>query len=157
MVQWYESNKQLFDEEVRYMTEVMPTATYGFLKNGNMYWNIVVQPIVAGERKNWMLLAVYDPDYPQGNRGGAIKFYPIKPSYDEMTEMVQDSPVTPKTIPHLMRDENYNIHISYVDSERTVIINAATALAHIMRWITVFELGMIDQKTWTLFHDHGKI
>lgn len=157
MVQWYESNKQLFDEEVRYMTAVMPTATYGFLKNGNMYWNIVVKPIVAGERKNWMLLAVYDPDYRQGNRGGAIKFYPIKPSYDEMTEMVQDSPVTPKTIPHLMCDENYNIHISYVDSKRTVIINAATALAQIMRWIAVFELGLLDQKIWTLFHGHGKI
>lgn len=51
MSQWYESNEQLFDEEVRRMTEIMPTAKYSFLSNGNMYWIIEIHPAIYGKKK----------------------------------------------------------------------------------------------------------
>lgn len=79
MVQWYEHNKQLFDEEVRFMTTAMPTAQYDFLQNGNMYWIIETHPIICGIKKDWTLLVVQASDHPQQNRGETIRLYPIKP------------------------------------------------------------------------------
>jgi hypothetical protein len=82
-----------------------------------------------------------------------------------MMQLVMRSEVTPKTIPHLLRDEKNqaymctqnmdNIYASHKKGGK--VTTAAACLRFAMRWITIFELGLIDQETWSLFQEHGKI
>lgn len=173
MKQWYENNRVLLDAEIELMACIMPDAKYGFLSDGRLYWNITIRPVICGKRKNWTFLAVYDSDHPRHSFGGSVKFYPVKPNYIEMVHLVNSSNVVPKTIPHLLRDDLNQIYICTNAYSSLVIptsksrtrnfqqlcekVSAATSLRYAMRWVTVFELGLIDQKTWSLFHEHGKI
>ena len=163
--EWYRTNPQLQRLEIQAMADIHPDAKMGYLPNGKMYWQIRIRPVVCGKRKDWTLLAVYDSDHPQQRWGGSVKFYPVKPNYAEMMDLVNRSRVTPKCIPHLLRDESNqiymctqarsNIHAGREAGEK--VTTAAACLRFAMRWITVFELGLIDQQTWTLFQAHGKI
>ncbi len=163
--QWYELNPALQKAEIKAMADIHPDAKMGYLPNGKMYWTMRLRPVVCGSRKDWTLLAVYDPDHPQKRWGGSVKFYPVKPNYQEMMEMVNRSSVTPKSIPHLLRDEDKQIYMctQHMDNVHDgqhrgeLVTTAAACLRFAMRWITVFELGLIDQTTWSLFQQHGKI
>ena len=163
--EWYQTNPQLQKLEIKAMADIRPDAKMGYLPNGKMYWTIRIHPVVCGKRKDWTLLAVYDSDHPQQRWGGSVKFYPVKPNYDEMMKMVNRSNVTPKTIPHLLRDEDNQIYMCTQDrnnieaghNKGEKVTTAAACLRFAMRWITVFELGLIDQKTWSLFQKHGEI
>ena len=163
--EWYRTNPQLQKLEIKAMADIHPDAKMGYLPNGKMYWQVRIHPVVCGQRKDWTLLAVYDSDHPQQRWGGSVKFYPVKPNYNEMMQLVNRSSVTPKTIPHLLRDEDNQIYMCTQDRNNIFashekggkVTTAAACLRFAMRWITVFELGLIDQKTWSLFHEHGKI
>ncbi|MBG0787549.1 MAG: hypothetical protein H0S79_20865, partial [Anaerolineaceae bacterium] len=163
--QWYQTNPQLQRMEIKAMADIHPDARMGYLPNDKMYWQIRIHPIVCGKRKDWTLLAVYDSDHPQKRYGGSVKFYPVKPNFDEMKQMVGRSNVTPKTIPHLLRDSDQQIYLCTQEESRIYagqkkgqkVTSAAACLRYAMRWITVFELGLIDQRTWSLFHKHGEI
>lgn len=164
--QWYETNPDLQRAEIVAMKDIKPDATWGYLPNGKMYWQISLRPVNAkGQARNWTLLGVYDEDHPQQRWGGSVKFYPVSPNYEEMMKLVEQSSVTPKHIPHLLRDESGQIYMCSQDrnliqaghNTGDVVTTAATGLRFAMRWINVFELGLIDQKTWTLFQQHGKI
>ena len=162
--EWYQTNPQLQKLEIKAMADIHPDAKMGYLPNGKMYWQVRIRPVVCGQRKDWTLLAVYDSDHPQQRWGGSVKFYPVKPNYDEMMKMVNCSKVTPKTIPHMLRDGYNQMYMSipdenniYASHERSSKVTTAAAyLRFAMGWITVFELGLIDQKTWSFFHEHGK-
>lgn len=164
-VQWYQTNPMLQKAEIKAMADIHPDAKMGYLPNGRMYWTVRIHPVVCGKRKDWTLLAVYDPDHPQQRWGGSVKFYPVKPNYDEMMQLVNRSSVTPKSIPHLLRDEDDQIYMCTQDRNNISagqhkgekVTTAAACLRFAMRWITVFELGLIDQKTWTMFQHHGEI
>ena len=163
--EWYQTNPALQRAEIKAMADFHPDAKMGYLPNGKMYWTMRIHPVVCGQRKDWTLLAVYDSDHPQQRWGGSVKFYPVKPNYQEMQRMVAKSSVTPKTIPHLLTDSDGQIYMCtqdrnniYADTQQGgKVTSAAACLRFAMRWITVFELGLIDQKTWTLFQGHGQI
>jgi len=164
-VQWYKKRPELLRRELLAMQNIKPEAKSGFMSDGKMCWTVRLRPIVCGKRKDWTVLMVYDDDHPQIRWGGSVKVYPVKPNISEMQTMVSNSSVTPKSIPHLLRDENQQLymctnHIDNIHDGREgdpLVTSAAACLRFAMRWITVFELGLIDQKTWTLFQDHGKI
>lgn len=81
-----------------------------------------------------MIQIIHDGD-------ASIKVYPVKPNYEEMKKMVDNSNVMPKIIPHLLLDNNCSqiyLSISPFDFD----MSATTALAKAMRWVTVFELGL---------------
>lgn len=163
--QWYELNPQLQKVEVKAMKDIHPDARLSFLPNGQMAWTIRLRPVVCGQRKDWTLLAVYDSDHPQRRWGGSVKIYPVQPNYQEMQQMVRAAGCMPATIPHLLRDsdgqpylctqDQSNIHAGHHQGEK--VTTAAACLRFAMRWITVFELGLIDPETWSLFQQHGKI
>ena len=163
--QWYQTNPALQKAEIKAMMDIHPDAKMGYLPNGRMYWTLRIHPVVCGKRKDWTLLAVYDPDHPQARWGGSVKFYPVKPDYNEMMQLVNKSHITPKSIPHLLRDEDNQIYMCTQHKDNIhpgthkgeLVTTAAACLRFAMRWITVFELGLMDQKTWSLFQDHGKI
>ena len=155
--QWYEENPQLQKLEIKAMENLHPDAKMGYLPNGQMYWQVRIHPVVCGKRKDWTLLAIYDSKHPIAG-GSGIKWYPAKPNYNEMMQMVNNSNITPKTIPHLLRDDDNRIYICTqgkpdLDEYYGVKVRtAAYSLRFAMRWITYFELGLIDQQTWSLFH-----
>jgi len=166
--EWHRSNPDLLRLEIQAMSEIHPDAKMGYLPNGKLYWQIRIHPVVCGSRKDWTLLAVYDSDHPKQRWGGSVKFYPVKPNYSEMMQMVQRSHVVPKNIthiPHMLPDsENQlylcsqdmnNIHDGTDDTRK--ITTAAACLRFVMRWITVFELALIDEDTWSDFEKHGVI
>ena len=163
--QWYETNPGLQKLEIQAMHEIQPEAKPSYLPNGKMCWTIHLHPVICGRRKDWTLLAVYDSDHPQQRWGGSVKFYPVKPNYSEMMQAVQASRVTPKNIPHLLPDEDHQLYMCTQEKDRIhagrrkgeKVTTAAAGLRFAMRWISVFELGLLDQKTWSLFQQHGKI
>ena len=163
--QWYRQNPALQHAEIQAMQDIKPDAKYNFLPNGKMYWCIRLRPVICGKRKDWTILMVYDEDHPQVRWGGSLKAYPVRPNIDEMYAIVNRSYVTPKTIPHMLRDNEQqlymctqhtdNIHAGRNRGEK--VTTAAACLRYAMRWINVFELGLIDQATWSKFQAHGEI
>jgi hypothetical protein len=147
------------------MCEIKPDAKHGFLPNGKMYWSVRLRPVICGKRKDWTVLMVYDEDHPQVRWGGSLKVYPVKPNIDEMYDLVNRSRALPKTIPHLLKDNDDqlymctqhtdNIHAGKRKGQK--VTTAAACLRYAMRWITVFELGLIDPLTWKKFQAHGEI
>ena len=163
--QWYRQNPALQQAEIKAMQEIKPDAKYDFLPNGKMYWKVRLRPVICGNRKDWTILLVYDEDHPQIRWGGSLKAYPVRPNIDEMQAMLNRSHVTPKSIPHLLTDDESqlymctqhtdNIHAGQRKGEK--VTTAAACLRYAMRWITVFELGLIDPTTWSKFQSHGEI
>ncbi|MDR0839712.1 MAG: hypothetical protein LBN99_08765 [Oscillospiraceae bacterium] len=161
--QWYNTNRRLLEAEIAAMEDFIPNPRQrkrGFLEDGKMYWQVAVGPKVAGRQRTWVLLMVYDSDHPQVRWGGSVKVYPVSPNINEMQQLVNNSRITPKTIPHLLSGPGglymCSAHTSDVHAGEQ-ITSAAQCLRFAMRWINVFELGLRDQKTWTLFNGHGQI
>ena len=163
--QWYKQNSALQRAEIQAMLDIKQDAKYNFLPNEKMYWTVRLRPVICGKRKDWTILMVYDEDHPQVRWGGSLKVYPVKPNIDEMQALVDRAFVSPKTIPHLLRDDDQqlymctqhtdNVHAGRNRGEK--VTTAAACLRFAMRWITVFELGLIDQTTWSKFQAHGEI
>jgi hypothetical protein len=160
--QWYESNPALQEAEIAAMRAFEPDAQFGYLPDGKMFWPIRIRPEIAGERKDWTFLAVYDADHPQKRWGGSVKFYPVSPSYDEMRRMVEASSVTPKFIPHMLRDEDDQMylctqHYQLVKAGHSAgeeVTSAAACLRMAMVWVNYFEYGLHDQEIWSEFQRH---
>ena len=173
--QWYVKNPALLQAEIAAMAEITAMADTkldaqcGFRADGKMYWVINLNPVVCGKRCRWTLLAVYDDDHPQKRWGGSVKFYPVKPNVQEMQAMVERSHVRPKRIPHLLSDEQRQLFLCLYDKYEDwypqpietpsvpdeLVDTAAGQCINAMRWIVKFELGLIDQRTWTVFQTHG--
>ena len=163
--QWYQQNPTLQRAEIQAMMDIKPDAKYDYLPNGKMFWSVRLRPVVCGKRKDWTILMVYDEDHPQIRWSGSLKAYPVKPNISEMQTLVDWSFVTPKSIPHLLRDDDHQLymctqHMDHVHAGRNrgeKVTTAAACLRYAMRFITVFELGLIDQITWSKFQAHGEI
>ena len=163
--QWYVKNPALQRAEIQAMKDIKPDAKFGYLPNGKMYCEIQLMPIICGKRMPFNCIMIYDNDHPQICWGGSVKAYPAKPNIREMQAMVDRSHVYPKSIPHLLRDEDgqlylcsqhkNNIHAGRKQGEK--VTTAAACLRYVMRWYTIFALGLMDQTTWTKFQKHGEI
>lgn len=154
-VQWYEKNPELQEAEIKIMKEQLPNAKMGYLSNGNMYWAVTVNLDVRGKKKEWTLLAVYDSDHPQQRWGNSVKIYPVQPNYSEMTQMVKDSCVSPKTVPHVVMDKNGEYYVdTFVKLKDGQIATAFSHLQAATRWIWIFETARADQKMWSNFIGH---
>lgn len=149
---WYERDRTLFESEIASMKLHWPESSYGFLEDGRMYWKVRIYPIIRGERKEWTVLAVYSSDYPSKD---SFRFYPLSPSYSEMTEIVRLSEVTPKIVPHLFRDNNQLICFDIANAKdvlsKNVIESVVPGIARVARWINYFEIGLGDPKVWKMF------
>lgn len=162
-MEWYQSNPQLQEIEIITMNELYPDAKLGYLPNGRMYWIIIIHPVIFGEEKEWTLLAVYDSDHPHKKWGGSVKIYPVRPNYNEMQEMVNKSSVSPKGVPHLMDDDDNQIYLASsticnreeYKSEDELATLAVTQIRYALRWITIFEVGLVEQKVWSVFSGSG--
>lgn len=111
-MEWYQSNSQLQEIEIKEMNALYPNAKWVYLPNGQMYWTIIIHPVIFGEEKEWTLLAVYDSDHPHKKWGGPLKIYPVRPNYNKMLEMVNNSLTWPKCVPHLLSDNDSQIYLS---------------------------------------------
>jgi len=161
--QWYLTSPALQRTEIAAMTDFKPDAQYGYMPDGKMYWSIQLKPIVCGQRKDWKLLMVYSDNHPHGiTAGDSVKIYPIKPNAGEILELMNqanvNSPGIP--IPRTIRDADGYTCLDVgtqtgQGQHGTVIITAAAQLGQAMRWINMFELGLIDPITWTKFSRHG--
>ncbi len=149
---WYEQDRRLFESEIASMNTYWPGAQYGFFEDGRMYWKVNLVHAICGERKEWTVLAVYCTDYPAEH---SFRFYPVSPSYREMTEMVRLSDVTPKVVPHMFRDDHQNICFDIADPydalSKTAVESIVPGIARVARWIDLFETGIKDPKAWEMF------
>ena len=161
--QWYEKNPALMKREIAAMRDFSSTAKLRKLNNGSLAWDVTLRPEICGKRKYYKLLGVYDRDHPQQRWGGSVKWFFVKPSYCEMAGMLNESNVTPKHIPHVLRDtetgQPYMCTQRYdevkVGSKKddNLINTAASGLRNAIKWIRAFEYGLIDQPTWDRFHE----
>lgn len=108
--QWYVDYPELYQQEIDAMKTVCSEAAHGFLDTGQMYWKVPCVPIIHGKRKEWVLLLLYDSDYPY--HGQSVRCYPTKPNYDEIRRIMFESDVNPKIVPHCTRDTNGMIYFS---------------------------------------------
>lgn len=158
-MQWYGKNTALLHAEIRAMQMIHPTAEMGILPDGRMYWFICLSIEVCGTTKDWVLIAVYDEDHPSNNLS-SIKFYPAKPSIDEMKQMINQSPAVTQIysdVPHTIRDDSGIVHLSYENSEmrdahmKGRILTAAYGIRRVKRWISMFEAGLLTSDAWEQF------
>jgi hypothetical protein len=155
--QWYLENPDLQSAEIQAMIEFKPDAQYGYLPNGKMYWLIKLHPIVYGIRKNWTLLMVYHDNHPQKKYWGeTINIYPISPNPNEILDRMGKAGITTKTIPHTIKDSCGHVYInvgtgSTIRHQSHFITSADSLLRQAIRWINIFELGLIDPVTWEGF------
>lgn len=116
--------------------------------------------------RKYDLLLVYDNDHPKVRYGSSVKAYLLNPTVDQLQDIVnRTSGVSSKNIPHLLRDGNGELYLCSADTSdvstsldsKGGITSAATSLRFALRWINIFELGLIDPVTWSKFHRHGEI
>ncbi len=167
--QWYKRNPDLLLAEKAAMYDFMGNkAKFKILGDGRACWQVNIRPVIAGKDKkdcrSYDLALIYDNDHPKVRYGSSVRAYFLKPTVEDLLEIVNRSPnVNPKTIPHLFTDDNGERYMCSADKKNvsddltTGITSAATSLRYAMRWINIFELGLIDPTTWELFHDHGRI
>lgn len=157
-LQWYEVDTKLLQAEIQAMQRKCPEATYGYLPDRRMFWKIPITITVDGREKNWLFLSVYDSDHPGRYFGSSIKVYPLKPSYQEMCEMVKASEVEPKHVAHVLRDGEGSVYLSLVQPEdvmeshqKEFVASAAFFVNRIERYVHMFEHGLLDQKIWDMY------
>ena len=116
--------------------------------------------------RKYDLLLVYDSDHPQVRYGSSVKAYLLNPTVNQLQDIVnRTSGVSPKNIPHLLWDGNGELYLCSADTSdvstsldsKGGITSAATSLRFALRWINIFELGLMDPVTWGKFQEHGKI
>lgn len=152
--QWYHYNPQRLKAEIEAMARVSPDSRMGYLPNGRMAWLITLSNSCAPRK--WIVLAVYDDAYPNRHMGwgGGVRFYPVNPNYQEMLKLVNDSPVEPKCIPHIFRDELgivLSIEVPPI-RDNNLVDTAASCIQYVRKWIMYFELGLSDRTVWEKFH-----
>ena len=191
--QWYEKNPDLLTAEKAAMYDFQgKKAKFCILKDGRACWMVSSRPLVASINKcanctmqnckkrcvaqnanakgsmcrKYDLLLVYDNDHPQARYGSSVKAYPLNPTVNQLQDIVnRTSGVSPKNIPHLLRDGNGELYLCSADTRdvstsldsKGGITSAATSLRFALRWINIFELGLIDPETWGKFQRHGEI
>lgn len=191
--QWYEKNPDLLTAEKAAMYDFQgKKAKFCILKDGRACWMVSSRPLVASMNKcanctmqnckkrcvaqnanakgsmcrKYDLLLVYDNDHPQARYGSSVKAYPLNPTINQLQDIVNRTRgISPKNIPHLLRDGNGELYLCSVDtrdvstslSSKGGITSAATSLRFALRWINIFELGLIDPVTWGKFQRHGEI
>lgn len=169
--QWYEKNPDLLTAEKAAMYDFQgKKARFCILKDGRACWMIHCQPSIAGRDKRYCraydIALIYDNDHPQARYGSSVKAYPLNPTVDQLQDIVnRTSGVSPKNIPHLLRDGNGELYLCSADirdvstslDSKGGITSAATSLRFALRWINIFELGLIDPVTWGKFQKHGEI
>lgn len=162
--QWYTTNKDLFEAEIVAMHDFKPNARYDFFNDGRMYWSVQFTPTVAGKKTRTYNLALVH-DHPKARYGSSVKAYLLSPAVEDLQKIVNTMPeIKDKSIPHLLRDSNGELYLCSADTtncnddlDKGGITSAATSLRFAMRWINIFELGLIDPITWDKFHKHGEI
>lgn len=169
--QWYEKNPDLLTAEKAAMYDFQgKRAKFCILKDGRACWLVHCQPSIAGRDKRYCraydIALIYDNDHPQARYGSSVKAYLLNPTVDQLQDIVnRTSGVSPKNIPHLLRDGNGELYLCSVDPRDVStsldsaggITSAATSLRFALRWINIFELGLIDPVTWGKFQRHGEI
>lgn len=164
--QWYTTNKDLFEAEIVAMHDFKPNARYDYFNDGRMYWSVQFTPTIAGKKtRTYNLALVYDHDHPKARYGSSVKAYLLSPTIEDLQKIVNGMPeIKDKSIPHLLRDSNGELYLCSADTtnckddlDKGGITSAATSLRFAMRWINIFELGLIDPITWDKFHKHGEI
>ena len=169
--QWYEKNPDLLTAEKAAMYDFQgKKARFCILKDGRACWMVHCQPSIAGRDKRFCraydIALIYDNDHPQARYGSSVKAYLLNPTVDQLQDIVnRTSGVAPKNIPHLLRDGNGELYLCSADTRDVStsldsaggITSAATSLRFALRWINIFELGLIDPVTWGKFQRHGEI
>lgn len=152
--QWYIDNPEFQKKEIVSVKNCFPYAKYGFLPDGRMYWLLPVHPDFNNNKRQWMIKIVYDRNHPERKIGGSIRVYIINPCYSEIMEMIEKATIIPKSIPHCIMDsEGFRIDVFWeqVPFQLQIVKSATSAIFRAFRWITIFELGLKDQKIWSLF------
>jgi hypothetical protein len=168
---WYESNPDLLTAEKAAMYDFQGNkAKFRILGDGRACWLVHCQPSIAGRDKRYCraydIALIYDNDHPQARYGSSVKAYLLSPTVDQLQDIVNRTKgVSPKNIPHLLRDSNGELYLCSADTKDVStnldsaggITSAATSLRFALKWINIFELGLIDPETWGRFQRHGEI
>ena len=168
--QWYQDNPKLLMLEREAMRKFQgDRAKFGIRKkDGKAYWDIKCRPIIPGKKlsecRTYTIRMLYDSDHPKKRYGTSVRAYLKKPTIEQLQDIVNKSRnVSPKRIPHLIKDEENNLFLCSADTANVSddynsgVTSAATSLRYALRWIIIFELGLMDPETWNLFQQHGKI
>lgn len=169
--QWYISNPELLNAEKAAMYDFQGNrASFSILRDGRACWRVHCQPVIARRPKSacraYDIALIYDEDHPNVRYGSSVKAYLLKPTIQDLQEIVNRTPgVYPKNIPHLLRDQNNELYLCSADKSdvsasldsKKGVTSAATSLRFALRWINIFELGLLDPITWGKFQQHGQI
>lgn len=144
-----------------------PKAKLGKLDDGRLYWlldfPLIASPISPDGVREWKVMMVYNSDhpfFPPGRYAGSVKTYPLSPSIDDMVAMY--STYRNRVPPHLLTDEFGNSFLCIEHNDNVVLENrrggrvtcGADYAAQTARWLTAFELSLVDDAVFEKFNRH---
>ena len=156
--QWYQKDRELFDQEQALMHQHFPQAQLGTLKDGRVYWHLPFRIRIGNTFRPYNAMLVYDADHPNNkNYGGSIRCYLVSPTIQELQRRARQA--GRESVPHLLRDENNNIHLctartSDVDTGVNLVTSAVTAAAWTIKWAYYYEMGLLYDTCWQAFCRH---
>lgn len=156
--QWYNRNNQyIFRAELYAMRVLFPEARFGFLNTtGDMYWIVDVKLPESVSERVWRLMVIYDNNHGEKNGLSSISVVPIKPSYEDLKEIIHDIEyITRKRVPHTYENK-YSRCLDAtrfvqdtLNSDGKILHSAAWHINNVVNnWIIRFEMGIRDQKIW---------
>jgi len=164
--QWYAKKPELFATEVKLMRQHFPSAEYGILDDGTMFWRVVMdinpRDSTARPFEPWQLLLVYDKDHPHNKTyGGSIHIVPLSPSYDDLHRRAIKAGYP--GVPHVLQDLQVGgqkfkylctrIHKDVEDGKHFAC-SAAKAVTWAADWALHYELCVRgDKNLWNRWVD----
>jgi hypothetical protein len=165
--QWYETNPDLLDAEVLAMNKCFPNFELQKLDDGKLAWigtiNTGIYESKFGIKREYNLMAVYQPNHPNVMMGSSVYVYPILPDADEMREEFNKKFGDPH-IHHLLRDSNNNLNYlctteaQYVhDGSDSITTTAASVLGWAVKWLMSYELVLTGDLERAKFNESDGI
>lgn len=105
--QWYEENHELFETEKAAMEMLAKDddKELKYLDDGRAYWIVGFNSRLSGDK--FTVALVYPMNHPYGTEIPDIRVYPLKPSYEEMLEKMNDaSGRKDHSLPYSMRESS---------------------------------------------------
>ena len=159
--QWYQYDKELFQQEISAMRKHFPQFEYGFYNdpnshyNGCMYWRGTLKPGIL-DNVEWEVMALYTPNHPEAVMGSSVHVYLLEPSIDDVLAALETS-----WILHLLRDQDGSTYLCTTRAQDMsvgdYVTSAVQTLSWAVKWLMSVELVMTGDLDLSLFNRENGI
>ncbi|MGM9697765.1 MAG: hypothetical protein ACI3Y0_03880 [Prevotella sp.] len=156
--QWYETDKELLEDEIAAMNEVFPQFKLQKIDDPSSRWHKclawigVLRPGIVDDIA-WQVMAVYSPNHPVAQMGGSVCVYLLDPTVEDVTAALGQRPF------HLINDGEGGYYlctarrsdISDGNNYGDHVTSAVNTLTWACKWLMAVELVCTGDMTMEEF------